>query len=185
MSINKEIIKHCIKEILLAIGENPDREGLRKTPDRVADMCTEVFEGIQYTNDDIVNMYNTCFYDDVDYFLNNGTVCVNNICCNSYCEHHISLIYNLRISVNYKPINKIIGLSKIARISDLVCKRLQIQERIASDILYIIEKITKSKDIFVKVEGTHSCMCNRGVKKSNSNTLTYCGTGIYENIILL
>ncbi|MGL4335253.1 MAG: GTP cyclohydrolase I [Turicibacter sp.] len=182
--IDKEKIETSIRDILIALGENPMREGLVDTPTRVANMYAEVFEGINYTNDDIVAMYNKCFKEDTDIFLSNGVIWVKDIECFSFCEHHMALIYDLTITIAYKPKNKVIGLSKIARISDMVCKRLQIQERIGSDIYYILNKITDSDDILIKITGKHGCMTTRGIKKSQATTCTVLGSGIFSNYTL-
>ena len=90
----------------------------------------------------------------------------------SYCEHHLALMYDMKVSVAYVPNGKVIGLSKIARIADMVGKRLQLQERIGSDIAEIMQEILDTKDVAVVIEGTHSCMTARGIKKVNAKTYT-------------
>lgn len=94
----------------------------------------------------------------------------------AFCEHHLALIYNLKISVGYLPQGKVIGLSKVARIADLVCKRLQLQEKICADIVYIMNKIVGS-DVIVYAEGEHSCVTARGIKKQGTVTksISYSG----------
>lgn len=181
MSIDIKMIEDSIKNILIAIGEDPNREGLKETPARVAKMYEEVFEGIQYTNDELVNMYNKCFTDNINPFINQGIIWIRDIPCFSFCEHHMALIYDLKITIGYKPVNKVIGISKIARIADMVCKRLQLQERICSDIYYILNKITESDDIIIKVEGKHSCMTSRGIKKEQATTCTILAKGIFSD----
>ena len=157
------------------IDPNPDREGLVETPKRVAKMYTEIFEGQKYTNDDLVKMYNKCFTCDA-----NDLVVEKDIPCFSYCEHHMALMYNLKISIAYIPNGKVIGLSKMARVADLVCKRLQLQERIGEEIAEIVEKITESDAIIVMIHGEHSCMTSRGIKKPGAltTTVTYRGERI-------
>ena len=117
---NKENIEFYIKKLLEEIDSDPNREGLVETPKRVAKMFCEVFEGQKYTNDEIVKLYDKCFLCD-----SNNLVVEKDIPCFSYCEHHIALMYNLKISIAYIPNGKVIGLSKMARVADLVCKRLQ------------------------------------------------------------
>lgn len=180
MEIDKEAIKEHIRGILKALGENPDREGLRDTPERVARMYEEVFEGIKYTNHEIAQMFNRCFYldgSDSEGELgctgdNRDCVIVRDIEVFSYCEHHMALMYDMKVTVAYIPKNKVIGLSKIARIADMVSKRLQLQERIGADIAEIMEEVTGSSDIGVLIEGKHSCVTQRGIKKAGAVTVT-------------
>ena len=94
----------------------------------------------------------------------------------SHCEHHLALMYDMTVDIAYVPNGKVIGLSKLARIADMVSKRLQLQERIGNDILYIVKKITGSNDIIVRIEGCHSCVTARGIKK-RSKTVTISKIG--------
>lgn len=160
-------IEDAVHTILVALGDDPDREGLAETPKRVAKMYNEVFEGMKYTNEEIAQMFDKTFTEGSD-----DLVVVKDIDCFSYCEHHIALIYNLKVSVAYLPRGKVIGISKIARIADMVCKRLQIQERIGSDIAEILSAILDTEDIAVSISGVHSCMTARGIKKPNASTQT-------------
>ena len=123
MAIDKEAIKFHIRGLLEALGDNPEREGIKDTPDRVARMYEEVFEGMNYTNDDIADMFDKTFEEDADYVTNSkDMVIVKDIDAFSYCEHHLALMYNMKVTVAYVPAGKVIGLSKIARIVDMVCK---------------------------------------------------------------
>ena len=169
--IDLKKIEECIYQIIEALGEDPNREGLKETPKRVAKMYEEVFAGIQYTNQEIAEMFNKTFADDLD-FANQEIVVVKDIDIFSYCEHHLALMYDMKVTVAYIPNGKVIGLSKIARIADMVARRLQLQERIGSDIAEIISLITDSKDIAVIINGKHSCMSARGIKKANTSTTT-------------
>lgn len=178
--MNTEKIEYYVKEILKAIGEDPEREGLKETPKRVAKMYEEVFEGIQYTNKQIAEMYNKTFEDDLE-TDSEDIVLVKDIDTFSYCEHHIALMYDMKISVAYIPAGKVIGLSKIARICEMVCKRLQLQERIGTDIAEVMEMVTGSPDVMVIIEGKHSCMTARGIKKPGSKTVTTTSRGLFEN----
>lgn len=173
MAIDKEAVKEHIRGLLVALGENPDREGLKDTPDRVARMYEEVFEGIGYSNHEIAQMFNKTFEDELE-FEDGGQdmVIVKDIDIFSYCEHHLALMYDMKVTVAYLPAGKVIGLSKIARIADMVSKRLQLQERIGSDIADIITEVTGSEDVAVLIEGCHSCMTARGIKKPNAKTYT-------------
>ncbi|MBE5925001.1 MAG: GTP cyclohydrolase I FolE [Lachnospiraceae bacterium] len=181
MAIDQEAIKKHIKGIIEALGDDPNREGLKDTPDRVARMYAEVFDGMNYTNDEIAQMYSKCFEITDD--GKQDMVVVRDIDVFSYCEHHLALMYDMKVSVAYIPKGKVIGLSKIARIADLVAKRLQLQERIGTDIAEIIQKATNSPDVAVYIEGTHSCMSARGIKKSAATTVTTTFRGQFENDI--
>ena len=176
MAVDQEKIREHIRGILEAIGEDPDREGLRETPDRVARMYSEIFEGIQYSNDEIAEMFNKTFTAPGD----GDMVLVKDIEIFSYCEHHIALMYDMKVAVAYIPKDRVLGLSKVARIADMVAKRLQLQERIGKDIAYIMQKCTGSDDVAVVISGCHSCMTARGIRKSNSKTLTTTFTGRFE-----
>ena len=170
-------IEESVRNILIALGENPDREGLKETPARIGRMYDEVFEGIRYTNDEIADMFNKCFEET----RSSDVVTVKDINVFSYCEHHMALMYNMNVSVSYIPNGKVIGLSKIARIADMVCKRLQLQERITADIAEILAKILGTEDILVVVEGEHSCMTARGINKPGTRTVTRVGLGRFKN----
>lgn len=179
--IDTEKIKECIREILIALGDDPDREGLKETPKRVAKMYEEVFEGMTHTNEEIAEMFGTVFEEE-DYAaeIHKNMVVVRDIPIHSYCEHHLALMYNMKVNVVYIPKNKIIGLSKIARIADMVGKRLQLQERIGNDICEIISMVTESEDIGVLITGEHSCMTARGIKKPGTLTTTTTFKGEFK-----
>ena len=180
MAIDKEAIKEHIRGILTALGDDPEREGLKETPDRVARMYEEVFEGMNYTNHEIADMFSKTFEDDLD-FSNQEVVVVKDINIFSYCEHHLALMYDMKVSVAYLPEGKVLGLSKIARICDMVGKRLQLQERIGSDIAEILMEVSGSKDVAVYIEGSHSCMSARGIKKQNAKTVTTTLRGAFDH----
>lgn len=175
------IIETSVKNILTALGDDPNREGLIDTPSRVARMYDEVFEGMRYTNEEIAQMFNKSFED----VKKSDIVIVKDINVFSYCEHHMALMYNMSVSVAYLPKNKVIGLSKIARIADMVCKRLQLQERITTDIADILKIILETDDILVVVEGEHSCMTARGIEKTGTKTVTRTALGAFKEDGLL
>ena len=182
--IDKEAIEKHIRGILIALGDNPDREGLIETPKRVANMYEEIFQGMNYTNDEIIKIYNKNF--EVSNNLDsNDMVIVKDIEIFSCCEHHLALMYDMRVTVAYIPKDKVIGLSKIARICDMVGKRLQLQERIGRDIAYIVSKIINSEDIAVLIKGKHSCMTARGINKTNSFTETSTFMGEFKKNYVL
>ena len=171
MAIDKNAIKEHIRGIIVALGDNPEREGLKDTPDRVSRMYEEVFAGMSYTNDEIAEMFDKSF-EQPDASDSDNIVLVKDIDVFSYCEHHLALMYDMKVSVAYIPKGKVIGLSKIARIADMVSRRLQLQERIGTDIAYVMSKVTGSLDVAVVIEGCHSCMTARGIKKNGSKTVT-------------
>lgn len=181
MAIDTNAIKEHIRGILAALGDDPDREGLKDTPERVARMYEEVFEGMNYTNAQIADMFNRTFEQGVDELSdNNSMVIVRDIDMFSYCEHHMALMYDMKVTVGYIPNGKVIGLSKIARIADMVGKRLQLQEKIGLDIAEIMEMVTGSKDIAVYIEACHSCMSSRGIRKANTKTITTTYRGAFK-----
>lgn len=171
-----DVIETSIHNILVALGENPGREGLQQTPSRVRRMYHEVFAGMKYTNEEIAAMCDRCFGEGATGDL----VTIADIPIFSYCEHHMALMYNMKVHVGYLPAGKVIGLSKVARIADLVGKRLQLQERIGADIADILEEILGTKDIIVVIEGEHSCMTARGIKKPGTKTRTATLRGVFK-----
>lgn len=173
----KQKIENSVFDILEALGEDPTRAGLCETPKRVAKMYDEVFEGMRYTNDEIADMFNKCFIEPEAEDL----VCMSNIDAFSYCEHHLALMYNMKVTVAYIPHGRVIGLSKIARIVDMVTKRLQLQERIGEDIAYILEKILRTNNVMVVIEGEHSCMTARGIKKPGTVTHSAVLHGMFRD----
>lgn len=173
-------IMQAITMLIEAIGDNPNREGLKGTPDRVARMYEEIFEGMRFTNNEIAEMFNTCFESD-----SNDLVVVKNIPIFSYCEHHMALMYNMEVSIGYIPNGKVIGLSKISRVAEMVGKRLQLQERIGNDIAEIIQKIAGTENVIVVIEGEHSCMTTRGIKSRGSKTKTATLRGIFKSNVAI
>lgn len=174
--IDTKAIQEAVKTILVALGDDPNREGLKDTPKRVAKMYAEVFEGMCYTNEEIANEFNKCFEEGATGDL----VTIADIPIFSYCEHHLALMYNMKVHVGYLPKGKVIGLSKVARIADMVGKRLQLQERIGADIAEVLEMVLGTDDIIVVIEGEHSCMTARGVKKPGTKTRTATLRGVFK-----
>ena len=166
MAIDKEAIKEHIRGILVALGDDPNREGLKETPDRVAKMYEEVFEGMNYSNHEIAQMFSKTFEDDLSVKDHKDMVIVKDIDIFSYCEHHMALMYDMKVSVAYLPKDKVLGLSKIARIG--------------SDIAEIIMEVSGSEDVAVYIEGCHSCMSARGIKKQNAKTVTTTLRGAFD-----
>lgn len=176
--IDTKAIETHIRGILEALGDDPDREGLRETPQRVAKMYEEVFAGMNYTNAEIARMFDKTFEEaDPDH---HDLVLVRDIDVFSYCEHHMALMYDMKVSVGYLPRGKVIGLSKIARIADMAARRLQLQERLGRDIAEIISMVTGSEDVAVVISGCHSCMTARGIQKPGTKTITETYRGRFQ-----
>ena len=181
-TINEKAIEEHIRGILEALGDDPEREGLRETPARVAQMYAEVFAGMKYTNHEIAEMFGKTFAEGLEDPCGDEETSVNtpagrvvvmrDIDLFSFCEHHMALMYNMKANVAYVPKGKVIGLSKIARICDMVGRRLQLQEKIGRDIADIMTEITGSEDVAVTIEACHSCVTARGIKKPNTKTYT-------------
>ena len=172
--IDQRAIEEHIRGILTALGDDPDREGLKDTPKRVAQMYAEVFEGMNYTNHEIAEMFGKTFEEGFELHPDESgrVVVMKDIDMFSYCEHHMALMYDMKETVAYIPKGKVIGLSKIARVCDMVGRRLQLQEKIGRDIADIMTEITGSEDVAVTLEACHSCVTARGIKKTNTKTFT-------------
>lgn len=170
--IDTKAIEEHVRGILIALGDNPDREGLVETPKRVAKMYQEVFAGMNYTNHELAQMLDKTFMEDTASTCSDQVVVMKDIDLFSYCEHHMALMYDMKATVAYIPKGRVIGLSKIARICDMAGRRLQLQERLGRDIADILGEITGSTDIAVLLEGRHSCVSARGIKKTNAKTRT-------------
>lgn len=176
--MNLKKIEKAVKIFLEAIGEDPTREGLIETPKRVAKMYDELLAGIQYSNHDIAEMFNKCFAISSE--SKKDMVLVKDINAFSFCEHHIALMYDMKISVAYIPQEKVLGLSKIARIVDMVCKRLQLQEKISNDIYEVLKEVLQTEDIAIHIEAKHSCMTARGIKNNTAITITNKFSGAFQ-----
>ena len=170
------MLTEAIKMLISALGDDPNRPGLLETPERAAKMYMEMFEGMNYTNNEIADMFSKCFEDTKV----NDWVLVKDISIFSFCEHHFALMYNMKAHVAYKPKDKVIGLSKIARIASMAAKRLQLQERIGCDIAEILGIVLNTQDVMVVIEGEHSCMSARGIRAQGATTRTCTANGIFS-----
>lgn len=184
-NIDYKAIENHIKGIITALGDNPEREGLKETPERVARMYGEIFEGMLYSNEEIAGMFDKSFEEGFNENSANDIVVVKDIEVFSYCEHHMALMYDMKVSVAYVPNKKILGLSKIARIADMAAKRLQLQERIGTDIAEIMSIASGSDDVAVFIEANHSCMTARGIKKPSSKTVSSVLRGRFQSDTVL
>lgn len=157
----------AVADLLSAYGYDINSEALRETPARVARMFDELWSGRLLTNEQIAQKYGKCFPCNSDHM-----VIERDILCFSTCEHHLALMYDIRISIAYIPHGKVLGLSKLARIAETVCHRLQLQERIGEDIAQCVTIATGSPDVAVFIRGKHGCMTARGIKKPEADTVT-------------
>jgi len=168
---NREQIEHHVREILRLIGEDVDREGLLDTPARVTRMYEEIFAGYDA---DIREVLGVTFDEKHE-----ELVIIKDIMYFSQCEHHMAPFFG-KVHVGYVPSGKVAGLSKFARLVDAVTRRLQVQERITSELADILDDVLKPHGVMVVVEGEHMCMCARGVKKYGSKTVTSAVRGTFS-----
>lgn len=171
VSENREKIEAHIKEILKLIGEDVEREGLLETPARVTRMYEEIFAGYAVEPKEVLG----AVFDENHEEL----VIVKDITYYSQCEHHMVPFFG-KVHIGYIPSGKIIGLSKMARLVEAITKRLQVQERITSQIADVLHEELMPQGVIVIVEGEHLCMCARGVKKPGSKTITTATRGLYK-----
>ena len=170
--IDCQKIQTNVAEMLQAFGENPEREGLKRTPERVARMYEELLEG--YRTDPVALVNDALF--EVDY---DEMVIVRDIEFYSMCEHHM-LPFIGRAHVAYMPRGRVIGLSKIPRVVDMFARRLQVQERMTRQIADFIEEVLHPRGVAVVVEAIHMCSMIRGVKKHNSRMTTSSMLGAFR-----
>jgi GTP cyclohydrolase I len=171
VAANREQIEGHVRAILGLIGEDPSREGLLDTPARVARMYEEIFSGYDA---DLTEILGVAFDEQHE-----ELVIVKDIIYYSQCEHHMAPFFG-KVHIGYIPSGKIAGLSKFARLVDAVTRKLQVQERITSDIADLLEQVLKPHGAMVVVEGEHLCMCARGVKKYGSKTITSGVRGVFR-----
>lgn len=173
--IDQESIKDAIIQLLGAIGEDPDREGLRRTPDRVSRMYTELLDG--YRMDPLALVNGALF--DVTY---DEMVLVRDIEFYSLCEHHVLPFFG-RAHVAYLPKGRVLGLSKIPRLVDMFAHRLQVQERMTRQIAEFVDELLHPAGVAVVVEGLHLCTAMRGVKKHDARMTTSAMLGYFRKNI--
>lgn len=182
---NEEKCKEAVKLLLESFGEDINREGLKETPRRVAGYWKELLEGNNYSNEEIARMYSK------EFEVSSNPLVVKEVKnVYSHCEHHLALMYNMKVVVAYLPIKtedgkyKVIGLSKIPRIVEMCAKRLQLQEKLAEDISECITLATGSKDIYVNIVGDHACVSARGTKSEGFTDVTSLKGEFQNNIEL-
>ncbi len=166
-------VESAVREILLAIGEDPNREGLRSTPERVRRMYREIFGGYDM---DLKTVVNGAVFNETD----SGMIVVRDISFYSMCEHHMLPFFGT-VDIAYMSDGLIIGLSKLPRIVEMYARRLQIQERMTGQIADAVASILHPKGVAVRVHGSHMCSIMRGIKKESASMLTTRYTGVFTN----
>ncbi len=169
--VDQRRIANAVREILLAVGEDPDREGLCETPDRVARMYAELFGGLHEEPRRHLRKFFTEKYDEI--------VLVRDISFNSMCEHHL-LPFMGKAHIGYLPNGRVLGLSKLARVVESVARRPQVQERMTETIADLLIEQLHAKGVAVVVEAVHTCMTIRGVRKPGSVCVTSAMKGIFR-----
>ena len=169
--IDLKRIERAVREILTAVGEDPDREGLIETPARVARMYAEIFGGLHIDPAIYLQKTFTQQHDEM--------VLVKDITFSSCCEHHL-LPFTGTVHIAYLPDGQVIGLSKLARITEVIARRPQVQERMTEDLAELITRELKPRGVGVIVEAAHSCMTIRGVKKPGAMTITSAMRGLFK-----
>ncbi|MBQ6504314.1 MAG: GTP cyclohydrolase I FolE [Flexilinea sp.] len=166
-------MQNAVRTLLVGIGEDPEREGLKATPERVQRMYGELCAGYAMDLESVVHgaIFNEC---------SDSMVLVRSISFYSMCEHHMLPFYG-KIHVAYIPDGKIIGLSKIPRIVEMYARRLQVQERLTQQVCDAVEAVLHPKGIAVLTSGIHMCSVMRGVKKESAELVTTRFTGVFEN----
>jgi GTP cyclohydrolase I len=167
-----EDLEALFRQVLMRLGEDPERHGLQRTPARIANALSFLTSGYKQTVEEVVE--GAIFPDDC-----NEMVIVKDVEFYSQCEHHMLPFFG-RVHVGYVPDGKIIGLSKIARIVDVFARRLQVQERMTGQIADGLMEILAPRGVGVVVEASHFCMMMRGVQKQNSSTLSSAMRGIFQ-----
>jgi GTP cyclohydrolase IA len=171
MPVDHERIRKAVREILAAVGEDPDREGLRETPDRVARMYAELFAGLRADPNEPLKKTFTEKYDEM--------VLVKDINFDSMCEHHL-LPFMGKAHIAYLPNGKILGLSKLARVVEILSKRPQVQERMTEELADLLMNALDARGVGVVLEATHTCMTIRGVRKAGSICTTSAVRGAFK-----
>jgi GTP cyclohydrolase I len=169
--VDQDRIARAVREILLAVGEDPDREGLTETPERVARMYAEMFSGLRKDPREPLQKTFTEKYDEM--------VLVKDIGFESMCEHHL-LPFMGKAHIGYLPNGKIVGLSKLARIVEILSRRPQVQERMTEELADILMEELDARGVGVVLEAVHTCMTIRGIRKPNSVCTTSAMRGVFR-----
>ncbi|MBW3615170.1 MAG: GTP cyclohydrolase I FolE [Actinobacteria bacterium] len=174
MPVDRDRIAGAVREILEAIGEDPDRDGISRTPQRVADMYAELFAGLDQDPGEMLNVTFEANHDEM--------ILVKEIPFHSICEHHlIPMVGTAHVAYIPNDDGRITGLSKLARLVEGYAKRPQVQERITSQIADTLEKVLSPRGVLVVVEAEHLCMSMRGVNKPGALTVTSAVRGLFRD----
>ena len=168
---DEEGVRQAVRLFLKSIGEDPDREGLLDTPDRIGRACKELFAGLGHGPEEVLK---TKFKVDTD-----EMVLVRDIELFSVCEHHLLPFYG-KVHIGYIPDGKVVGLSKLARTVEVFARRLQLQEQLTGQIADALMEHMQAKGAIVMIEAEHMCMTMRGIKKPGSQTVTLARRGVFE-----
>ncbi len=170
--VDQDRIRAAVREILLAVGEDPDREGLHDTPGRVARMYVEMFSGLGQNARDLLQKTFTQKYDEM--------VVVKDIGFESMCEHHLLPFFG-KAHVAYLPRGKIVGLSKLARVVEVLAHRPQVQERMTEELADLLMEELDARGVGVILEASHTCMTIRGIRKAQSICTTSAMRGLFRS----
>jgi GTP cyclohydrolase I len=170
----REQAEAAVRTLLAFIGDDPTREGLIDTPRRVVSAYEELFSGYAVRTTDVLDrtFSEIGTYDDV--------VLIRDILFNSHCEHHMMPFFG-KAHVAYLPVERVVGLSKIARLIEIFARRLQTQERLSSQVVNAIDEVLKPRGVAVMIEAEHTCMSQRGVQKAGAVTVTTQFSGLFRN----
>jgi GTP cyclohydrolase IA len=171
---SRQEAESAVKTLLAYLGDNPEREGLRETPKRVISAFEELYAGYNESPAEVLDrtFSEIGTYDDL--------VLVRDIPFHSHCEHHMMPFYG-KAHVAYLPVERVVGLSKLARLLDVFARRLQTQEHLTSQVVTAIDEILKPRGVAVMVEAEHTCMSLRGVEKPGAQTITTQFTGLFRD----
>ena len=170
--IDRPAAEAAVRQLLRAIGEDPDREGIRETPRRIADMYAEVFAGLR---EDPAALLDVTFYDE-----HQEMVVLRDIRFESMCEHHLLPFFG-KAHIAYLPNGRIVGLSKLARVVEILSRRPQVQERMTEDLADLLMTELDARGVGVVLEATHTCMAIRGVRKANAVCTTSAMRGGFKD----
>jgi GTP cyclohydrolase I len=171
---SRDAAEAAVKTLIAYIGDNPEREGLLATPRRVVEAFDELYQGYDANPADVLDRTfgETAGYDDF--------VLIRDITFHSHCEHHM-MPFTGKAHVAYAPVDRVVGLSKLARLVDIFARRLQTQEHLTAQVASAIEDILKPRGVAVMIEAEHTCMSVRGVGKSGAQTVTSRFTGLFRD----
>ena len=173
MALDKAKLQTLVRQLLIEIGEDPDREGLCKTPERIAESLEFLTAGYRENAEDVI--HDACFEQQT-----NSMVIIRDIEVYSLCEHHMLPFFG-RCHIGYIAKNKVVGVSKLARLVDMYARRLQIQERLTEEISHALMDTVGAAGVGVVIEARHLCMMMRGVQKQNSMLMTSSVLGVFHD----